>query len=36
VEMKKGAVACLHVTPPARHGTLVYLIPPKLAGEPDV
>ena len=35
VEMKKGAVACLHVTPPARHGTLVYLIPPKLAGEPD-
>jgi phosphohistidine phosphatase SixA len=34
VEMKKGAVACLQVTPPARHGTLVFLIPPKLTGEP--
>ena len=35
VEMKKGAVACLQVNPPARHGTLVFLIPPKLAGEPE-
>ena len=34
VEMKKGAIACLQVTPPARHGTLVFLIPPKLTGEP--
>jgi phosphohistidine phosphatase len=35
VEVKKGSIACLQVTPPSRHGTLVYLIPPKLAGEPD-
>ena len=35
VEVKKGAIACLQVTPPARHGTLVFLIPPKLAGEAD-
>jgi phosphohistidine phosphatase len=31
VEVKKGAVACLRVFPPARHGTLAFLIPPKLA-----
>lgn len=30
VEVKKGAIACLRVNPPARNGTLVYLIPPKL------
>ena len=35
VEVKKGAIACLRVIPPARHGTLVYLIPPKLAGPDD-
>ena len=33
VEIKKGAIACLKVTPPARFGNLVYLIPQKLAGE---
>ena len=33
VEVKKGAIACLQITPPAHHGTLVYLIPPKIAGE---
>ncbi len=33
VEVKKGALACLHVLPPSRHGTLLYLVPPKLAGE---
>jgi phosphohistidine phosphatase len=33
IEMKKGALACLRVSPPARHGVLVYLIPPKLTGE---
>jgi len=33
IDMKKGAVACLRVSPPARHGTLLYLIPPKLSGE---
>ncbi len=35
VDVKKGAIACLQVTPPSRHGTLVYLIPPKLAGAAD-
>jgi phosphohistidine phosphatase len=35
VEVRKGALACLQVNPPARHGTLVYLIPPKLAEGPD-
>ncbi len=33
VDVKKGAIACLRVNPPARHGTLVYLIPPKLADD---
>jgi phosphohistidine phosphatase len=31
VEMKKGAVACLRINPPARSGTLRFLIPPKPA-----
>lgn len=31
VEIKKGAIACLTVSPPSRHGLLRYLIPPKLA-----
>ena len=35
VEVKKGAIACLRVNPPARHGTLDYLIPPKLADDED-
>jgi len=33
VEVKKGAIACLRITPPSRFGNLAYLIPPKLAGE---
>jgi phosphohistidine phosphatase len=33
VMVKKGAIACLRVNPPARHGTLKYLIPPKLSDE---
>lgn len=33
VEIKKGAIACLRITPPARFGNLAYLVPPKLAGE---
>ncbi len=33
VEFKKGAIACLRLTPPARFGNLIYLVPPKLAGE---
>lgn len=35
VKVKKGAIACLRIDPPARHGTLLYLIPPKLADETD-
>jgi phosphohistidine phosphatase len=35
VKMKKGGIACLKVNPPARHGMLKYLIPPKLADEVD-
>ena len=36
VQVKKGAIACLQIAPPSRHGTLAYLIPPKLAeGEDD-
>lgn len=35
VEMKKGALACLRVFPPLRHGSLTFLIPPKLAEDPD-
>jgi phosphohistidine phosphatase len=35
VEMKKGAIACLRINPPSRHGLLVYLIPPKLTGCDD-
>lgn len=31
VQMKKGAVACLVIAPPAQSGTLRFLIPPKLA-----
>jgi len=35
VEVKKGSISCLRLTPPARNGTLIYLIPPKLAGDLD-
>lgn len=35
VEVKKGALACLQVTPPSRHGSLVFLIPPKLSADVD-
>ena len=33
IEVKKGALACLRISPPSRYGTLAYLIPPKLGGE---
>jgi phosphohistidine phosphatase len=33
VKVKKGSIACLRVNPPAQHGMLKYLIPPKLADE---
>ena len=32
IDMKKGALACLRISPPGRFGTLLYLIPPKLGG----
>ena len=35
VEVKKGALACLRINPPLRHGLLVYLVPPKLARDPE-
>lgn len=30
LEMKKGALACLDIRPPTRHGRLLYLVPPSL------
>lgn len=35
VEFNKGSIACLRITPPARFGSLLYLIPQKLAGGMD-
>ncbi len=35
IDVKKGALACLAINPPSRRGTLLYLIPPKLAKEPE-
>lgn len=35
IDVKKGALACLSVNPPSRLGTLAYLIPPKLAEDPE-
>lgn len=35
IEMKKGGLACVRVSPPGRFGSLVYLIPPKLADDPE-
>jgi phosphohistidine phosphatase len=32
IEMRKGAVACLRIFPPAKSGTLLYLAPPVIAG----
>lgn len=32
VEVKKGALVCLRINPPARNGMLTYLVPPKLTG----
>ena len=32
IDMKKGTLACLSLNPPSRYGTLLYLVPPKLAG----
>ncbi len=30
IQVKKGAIACIQIFPPSRHGKLKYLIPPKL------
>lgn len=35
VEVKKGALACLRISPPSRDGSLAYLIPPKLTDGED-
>ena len=35
VTFKKGAIAGLRINPPTRFGTLKFLIPPKLAEDPD-
>ncbi len=35
IEVKKGAVACLEINPPSHRGTLLYIIPPRLALEID-
>lgn len=35
IDVKKGALACLRVNPPARHGTLLYLIPSALGKHVD-
>jgi phosphohistidine phosphatase len=34
IEMRKGTVACLRIFPPAKSGTLIYLAPPSIAGNP--
>ena len=33
IEVKKGAIACLRISPPSKRGTLTWLIPPKLAND---
>ncbi len=33
VTVKKGALVCLTIEPPSRHGTLRFLIPPQLADD---
>ena len=35
VRIKKGSISCYRIQPPSRHGTLLYLIPPKLADDVD-
>lgn len=35
IEMRKGAIACLEITPPVIQGRLAFLIPPKLGFDPD-
>jgi phosphohistidine phosphatase SixA len=35
IEVKKGAIASIQISPPARRGTLAFLIPPSLAKDSD-
>jgi phosphohistidine phosphatase len=35
IEVKKGTLACVRLSPPTCRGTLIYLIPPKQVGETD-
>ncbi|MGD7652135.1 MAG: SixA phosphatase family protein [Verrucomicrobiales bacterium] len=35
IDVKKGSLACVRLHPPSRRATLRFLIPPKLAAEPD-
>jgi phosphohistidine phosphatase len=35
VKIKKGSLACVRINPPAPHGTLLFLVPPKLADEQE-
>lgn len=35
IQVKKGALACLQISPPSRYGKLAFLIPPKLADGED-
>ncbi|GAA5116005.1 histidine phosphatase family protein [Luteolibacter yonseiensis] len=33
IVVKKGSLTCLSLNPPSRYGSLVYMIPPKLAAD---
>lgn len=35
IEMRKGAIACVEITPPVLRGRLAFLIPPKLGFDLD-
>lgn len=35
IDFKKGAIAALRVAPPTRRGSLLYLVPPRLAAPED-
>lgn len=35
IKIKKGCIACIEILPPSRNGTLKFLIPPRLAEDPD-
>ena len=35
IRIKKGSISCYRVRPPSRHGSLLFLVPPKLADDVD-